>query len=53
MTKLRVNNSFASKLRRVRVPLVAMKELSTHPNSSHSVPAAIEEDRRHLSAKPL
>jgi len=46
--KLRVNNSFASKLRRVRVPLVAMKELSTHPNSSHSVPAAIEEDRRHL-----
>jgi cullin 3 len=44
----KVNVSFASKLKRVRIPLVAMKEAGAHPDSNDRVPASVEEDRRHL-----
>ena len=44
----KVNASFSSKLKRVRVPLVAMKEAGALPDSSDKVPPAVEEDRRHL-----
>lgn len=44
----KVNVSFVSKLKRVRVPLVAMKEAGAHPDSNDCVPASVEEDRRHL-----
>jgi cullin 3 len=44
----KVNIKYSSKLKRVRVPLVAMKEAGAHPDSSDKVPAAVEEDRRHL-----
>lgn len=44
----RVNGQFSSKLKRIRVPLVAMKEMDTRPHSSDRIPAAVEEERRHL-----
>jgi cullin 3 len=44
----KVNVSFTSKLKRVRIPLVAMKEAGAHPDSNDRVPASVEEDRRHL-----
>ena len=44
----KVNVSYVSKLKRVRVPLVAMKEAGAHPDSNDRVPASVEEDRRHL-----
>merc|ERR1719181_2228951 len=34
----RVNGQFSSKLKRIRVPLVAMKEMDTHPHSSDRIP---------------
>lgn len=40
-----VNESYASKLKRVKIPLVSAKETS---NLSPVVPPAVEEDRRHL-----
>jgi len=41
-----INTAFSPRLKRIRVPLVAMKEVSSHPH--HHVPIAVEEDRRHL-----
>jgi len=50
------NNNYASKLKRVKIPLVSMKDVSTKQNStdgnrsskSSGLPAPVEEDRRHL-----
>jgi cullin 3 len=44
----KVNVGFLSKLKRIRVPLVAMKEVVASPNSNTSIPVSVEEDRRHL-----
>ena len=47
-----VNSSFTSKLKRVKVPLVSMKETAREGSDSAGaaggVPKAVEEDRRHL-----
>jgi len=45
------NGDFTSKLKRVKVPLVSMKETATSGDAggnSKAVPKAVEEDRRHL-----
>ncbi|CAM9533464.1 unnamed protein product [Chrysoparadoxa australica] len=41
------NTEFTSKLKRVRVPLVSMKETSG-AQGAEALPASVEEDRRHL-----
>mmetsp|Transcript_11867 Transcript_11867/g.24023 ORF Transcript_11867/g.24023 Transcript_11867/m.24023 type:complete len:768 (-) Transcript_11867:48-2351(-) len=46
-----VNSSFTSKLKRVKVPLVSMKETAKGSDATAGaggVPKAVEEDRRHL-----
>jgi len=43
-----VNELFLSKLKRIRVPLVAMREITPHPHQTDHIPAAVQEDRRHL-----
>jgi cullin 3 len=43
------NADFTSKLKRVKVPLVAMKEvLPQEEAGNEGIPASVEEDRRHL-----
>lgn len=43
------NSEFTSKLKRVRVPLVALKEvLPEEEAGTEGIPASVEEDRRHL-----
>lgn len=43
------NAEYTSKLKRIKVPLVAKKEVSAEDETpGESVPAAVEEDRRHL-----
>eukprot|EP01042_Synura_sphagnicola_P000125 gene125-124_t len=43
------NVQFASKYRRVKVPLISTKETSAaHEEAAESVPGLVEEDRRHL-----
>jgi len=44
----KVNVGFLSKLKRIRVPLVAMKEVADNQNSDTSIPVSVEENRRHL-----
>ena len=46
-----VNTAFSSKLKRVRVPLVAMKEAGGGLGGTDLslIPEAVEEDRRHLA----
>jgi cullin 3 len=42
---------FTSKLKRVKIPLVALKEVSPEEDSGNgdgSIPPAVEEDRRHM-----
>lgn len=42
------NGSFTSKLKRVRIPLVSVKDSASGPASSNSLPPAVEEDRRYV-----
>lgn len=40
------NSDFTSKLKRVRIPLVSVKDSASGPAASASLPPAVEEDRR-------
>ena len=43
------NDEFVSKLKRIKVPLVSMKEaVNTEETAPEALPAPVEEDRRHL-----
>lgn len=44
----KVNVGFLSKLKRIRVPLVAMKEVGVNQNPNTNIPVSVEENRRHL-----
>jgi len=44
----KINTEFSSKLKRIRVPLVAMKEISSHQSFESDMHSTLEEDRRHL-----
>lgn len=41
------NADFTSKLKRVRIPLVSIKDSASGPSASASLPPAVEEDRRY------
>eukprot|EP00903_Cladosiphon_okamuranus_P018135 g16689.t1 len=43
------NADFTSKLKRVRIPLVSIKDSTSGPAASAALPPAVEEDRRHLT----
>ncbi|CAN0266177.1 unnamed protein product, partial [Laminaria digitata] len=43
------NSGFTSKLKRVRIPLVSMKDSASGPAATAALPPAVEEDRRHLT----
>lgn len=47
------NEEFTSKLKRIKVPLVSMRDAVSHEEAAggppvDTLPAAVEEDRRHL-----
>jgi cullin 3 len=46
------NDEFTSKLKRIKVPLVSLKDLNpsneNNDTGAFEVPATVEEDRRHL-----
>ena len=45
-----VNDEFTSKFKRVKVPLIAVKEVSLEPSTSSTIgyPSSVEDDRKNL-----
>lgn len=42
------NADFTSKFKRIKIPLVALKEVTSGEDDGETLPAQVEEDRRHL-----